>query len=124
MKIADKFFMKEFKADTNKDAYLKACKWAGKYIIGKVEIGETFLRYEKVEDASLPTIRLELYCVLEEGELRKNFCNRCEEFHKAFYINQFYNCDRCNVRTYLEDNERKLKIKKNYRKERLEYLME
>lgn len=123
MKIAIKFFEKEFKSEESKNAYLKACKWVAKNIISKVEIGETFWNINKVENASLPTFKLELYCMLDESEFRQGFCDKCQQFHKAFYINQFYNCNRCNMKTYTEYAESKLIIKKTYRKERLDYIL-
>lgn len=119
-----KFFEKQFSDENSKDAYLKACKWVVKYIISKVEIGETFWNITKVNDADLPTFNLALYAALNPDEVNSSFCDRCKEFHKSFYINQQYNCNTCNYTAFKKQMEQKLNIKKNYRKKRLRYILD
>lgn len=124
MKIAIKFFEKVFKGEDSKDVYLKACKWIAKNVISTVEIGETFWRIEKERDTDLPTFKLELYAMLDANETGEKFCIKCKEFHRSFFINQDFNCSRCNMKTYKNELEDKLSIKKQWRKERLKYILE
>lgn len=124
MKIAIKFFEKSFVDEVSKNAYMKACKWVAKYIISKVEIGETFWNITKVEKANSPTFKLELYAMLDDTDFENGFCNRCQEFHKSFFINQQFNCNKCNMKAYQNQIKQKLDTKKGYRMERLKYLLE
>lgn len=125
MKLVVKFYQRDFSGEGSKTTYLEACKWVAKNVISKeVEIGgDTFWRIKKVKDADLPTFRLELYAMLDSEESTKGFCNRCQEFHKAFYLNQQYNCDACNYTAFKKQMEQKLQIKKAWRKERLSYIL-
>ena len=124
MNIAIKFYERNFEAENSKNAYLKACKWAATNVVNKVEIGDTFWRIMKVKDANLPTFKIELFCLLDEKASREEFCEKCKEFHRSFFINQFYNCNSCNMRSYTECLKSRLKIKKQYRKERIRYILE
>lgn len=121
MKAIDKFFVKEFKSEEPKEAYLKACKWIAKHITSKVEVEDVLVKIIKVQDADFPTYKVELYAELHDGEYKSSFCGFCQQFHKSFYINHNYNCDKCNMMSYREGMERKLRIKSKYKKERLEY---
>ena len=125
MNVSTKFFEKRFSDFDSKDAYLKLCKWLAQNVISKeVEIGkEVTFGVFKVEGADFPTFKLELYCSLNETDLRNGFCERCKEFHKSFYINQEYNCNACKVMAYMDQVKLKLSSKRSYRKERLEYLL-
>lgn len=125
MKIAEKFFSKEFTAVKSKDAYLKACKWVANNVVNKItDIGETFWKIEKiVEEDTKTTFRLELYCLLDTKEEVDKFCANCKSMHKAFFINENYNCNRCNMKAYVDRMRIKLDVKKEYRIERLNYLL-
>ena len=123
MQNAIKFFSKTFTGETTKEAYLKASNWVGKFIFSKVEIGETFWKIEKI-NTNFPTVKLELYAMLDPSETEKSFCNRCQEFHKSFYINQDYNCNACRMQAYNKNVKDKLNIKRGFRQERLRYLLE
>lgn len=125
MIIAGQFYTKEFTAVKSKDAYLKACKWVANNVVNKVtDIGETFWKIEKVVDESKKTtFKLELYYTLEVSDEIEKFCKNCKEMHKLFYINEHYNCDRCNMKTFVARIKIKMEIKEQYRKERLKYLL-
>lgn len=127
MKLIVKFGESIFKSQTFKDAYLDACKWVAKNIMNKhVEIGEVLHKIEKVVDdeySNLPTVRLELYAVLDDRELVTSLCEACVEFHNTFYINQQYNCNACNMTSYKKHVETRLRGIKQYRRERLNYII-
>jgi hypothetical protein len=125
MMVTEKFFTKEFTAVTSKDAYLKACRWVANNVVSKItDIGETLWKIEKVVETDEKVIyKLELYCTLETKEEVVKFCENCKSMHKLFYINEEYNCNRCNMKAFVERTKTKLEVKEQYRKERLNYLL-
>mgnify|MGYP000998550713 CR=1 FL=1 len=120
------FYQTSFTGKTAKEAYLRSCKWVAKYVISKeVEIGgETFWKTEKILDADSPTVKLELYAMLDLEDSTKNFCTKCQEFHNLFYMNQQFNCNKCNYTAFKKQMYEKMTIKKNWRKEKLNYILE
>ena len=94
-----KFYEREFKAEDAKRAYLKASKFVASNIISKgskVEVSKVVWDVQRVDDGDLPTFRLTLYYKFDDTEFMKRTCDACKEFHKSFYINENFNCDRCN----------------------------
>lgn len=123
MLFSEKFFEEEFKAPTYKDAYMKACKWLGKYVIGKKDLS-TGITWEitknESSDSGIPTVTLRLYATLEEKEFVYRFCRVCKEFHSSFYINQQQNCNNCNMQAYRGQILEKIKMKQKYKREILD----
>jgi len=118
MKIC-KFYTQEFSAPTRKEAYWKACKWIAKYIVSKDKLKDSFIKIWTNENDS---VIIDIYAGLEEDKFMKEFCERCKQFHKSFFINQEYNCSTCKVKAYKDQMDQKLLTKKVYRQQRLEYL--
>jgi pantothenate kinase len=125
MKIAKVFYHKEFSANESKKAYLKACKWVANNVVNKEsDIGETFWKiYKTFEDKDKTTFRLDLYCMLDAKDEKYRFCKACKEHHSSFYSNNVYNCNECKMITYVDRIEARLDIKEQYRKERMEFLL-
>lgn len=125
MQTIAKFFERDFTGKKYyKQAYMKACIWVAKNILSKqVEIGETYWKIAKVENADCPTCHLELYAMLDTKETEKSFCQSCKDFHCKFYINEEYNCNSCKMQAFKKQYENKLKIKQQYRKERLNNML-
>lgn len=126
MQVSVKFFEKVFtkkEDETSKQVYLEVCKWIAQHLIGKTEIGETFWKIEKEGTADSPVFKLQIFCMMDAGDAKDSFCERCKTMHAQFYINENYNCSRCNLITYINNVDSKLKIKKQFRKERIEYLL-
>jgi len=124
MQFTVKYFERQFNDEVSKQAYLKACKWLAQHVIGKVEVGDSFHRITKVKDTDLPTFKLELFAALESGSLKSKFCERCKSFHKSFYVNQEYNCNACKLVAFNSQVDEKLSIKRGYRAERLNYIID
>ena len=126
MKITEKFFTKDFKSNkSKKDAYLEACKFVASNIISKEKNNEkTFwsISQEKTDSKGF-VYRLELYSVIDTSKDKESFCKTCKEFHRSFYMRDEPECSRCNVRTYLDRLNKKIKIKSQYRKEKLSYIL-
>jgi hypothetical protein len=130
MLVSVKFYEIKFTGEDKgkiggKQAYMKLIEWLAKHVISKVEVGEnTQYAISKVKDADYPTYRLELFCTLKESDIQAQRCEVCKEFHKAYYINQEYNCNECKMKSYVDLIKQKLSIKRSYRKERIEWLLE
>ena len=112
-----KFYEKEFTSESSKTAYLRACKFVAKNIVSessKVEAEKVIWDIVKVQSDGLPTFRLSLYYKFDDTEFMKKTCDACKEFHKSFFINENFNCNRCNKVGYEKNLEQKLMIGADY----------
>ena len=113
-----KFYEREFKDEDPKKAYLKACKFVASNIISKgskVEVSKVTWDVVRVEqEGDLPTFRLTLYYRFDDTDFMKQTCDACKEFHKSFFINENFNCNRCNKVGYEKNIEQKLMIGSEY----------
>lgn len=118
------FYEREFKAKKSKDAYLKACKFVASNIISessKVEVSKVTWDVVRVSnDDDLPTFRLTLYYKFDDTQFMKQTCEACKEFHKSFFINENYNCNRCNKVGYEKNVDKKLMIGSEYLRKQLD----
>ena len=123
MKLSVKFFQMKFSNESKKEAYLECCMWLARNVVGKikVEMGEVMHNISIDKDADLPTFILELYSTIEDEPHVKMSCDVCKEFHTAFYINQQFNCDACNMTAYRHKMNDKLKTLKAYRRNNYPY---
>ena len=118
------FYEREFKAKKSKDAYLKACKFVASNIISassKVEVSKVTWDVVRVSnDDDLPTFRLTLYYKFDDTQFMKQTCEACKEFHQSFFINENYNCNRCNKVGYEKNVDQKLMIGSEYLRKQLD----
>ena len=122
MKISIPYFAKKFTAESKKEAYIAVMKWmANNVISSQDEVSETQFSIIEEKGYDLPTYKLTLFCMLDENEHKNKFCDICKKYHKSFFINQDYNCSKCNMVTYRARVEETLMVKRSYRKERLKY---
>ena len=98
----EKFYERSFRAESPKEAYMKACKFVASNVISKgskveaKEITWDVSRVDAEKGESLPTFRLTLYYKFDDTEFMKMTCQACKEFHKSFFINENFNCSKCN----------------------------
>lgn len=104
------------KADDEKQAYLSGCKQLARYMAPKKGNNLSF-KIERGEEEN--TFIFTMYANIELGEAQRKFCSMCKEYHCSFYINEEYNCSRCNLRNFLSRSQTKLNISKNYYKKEL-----
>ena len=122
MKIVVKYYSRKFKDENAKEAYLKATKWFAKNVLTDKVLKDSYSKIERLNDEDgLKVYKLDLYADIDEAESRESFCKACKEFHTKFYINQQFNCDRCNMIARTEQIKTKLLIKKEYRRETLKH---
>lgn len=111
-----KFYERDFKDEDPKKAYLKASKFVASNIISKgskVEVSKVTWDVVRVE-GDLPTFRLTLYYKFDDTDFMKQTCEACKQFHKSFFINENFNCSRCNKVGYEKNIEQKLLIGTDY----------
>jgi hypothetical protein len=117
MEIAMKVKTFEFHARTEKEAYIKGCKQLAKYMASKKYQN---LQFKIVRSQDEPnTFQFILFTALDLGTDQREFCKICKDFHCSFYINEHYNCDRCNLKSFLNREEVKLRVSKGYYKREL-----
>lgn len=110
------FFKKKFIAETMKAAYMNACKWYATNVLSKDELHNVQIEFEKNVKGEFPTVVIHLFAVLNENELREKYCGLCKEYHSLFYMNQNYNCDRCEAKAYQKRTDEMLRVKLEYYK--------
>ena len=120
-----KFYEQTFCSENSKQAYMKACKFVAKNILNKgskVEADKVTWKVKRVEDNKngLPTFQLTLYYTFDDTQFMEQTCNACRSFHSSVYINENYNCDRCNKVAYEKGVHSKLTIGADYFKKMLD----
>ena len=116
MEYIKKFYEREFRDEDPKKAYLKASKFVASNIISKgskVEVSKVTWDVVRV-DGDLPTFRLTLYYKFDDTKFMEQTCEACKQFHKSFFINENFNCNRCNKVGYEKNIEQKLMIGSEY----------
>lgn len=114
---SQEFFKMSFKAESMKAAYMNACKWYATNVLSKDELHNVQVEFEKkVNDEQFPTVVIHLFAVLSEDELRERHCNICRELHSNFFMNQHYNCNRCETNAYQKRTNDMLKVKIDFYK--------
>lgn len=100
-----------------KEAYLRGCKVLAPFIAsGKYKF--LSLKIERSESNKNAFV-FTLYGDIDISCEQKDFCKMCKEMHKAFFINEEYNCSRCNMKSLLKRLQQKSKIQREYFKTRL-----
>lgn len=112
---SQEFFKMSFEAESMKKAYMDACKWYATNVLSKDELHNVQVEFEKkTNDEQFPTVVIHLFAVLSEDELRTKHCNICREVHSSFFMNQHYNCNRCETNAYQKRTNDMLKVKLDY----------
>ena len=122
MEYIQKFYEREFRDEDPKKAYLKASKFVASNIISKgskVEVSQVTWDVVRV-DGDLPTFRLTLYYKFDDTKFMEQTCEACKQFHKSFFINENFNCNRCNKVGYEKNIEQKLMIGADYLRQLLD----
>lgn len=116
MRYVQPFYQRDFSSEEPKDAFLKANEFIAKNILSKsskVEVEKvtwTIRRHDNTEQKSLPTFRLTIFYMFDDTEFMQSTCEACKQFHKSFFINENFNCSRCNKVGYEKNVKQKLDI--------------
>lgn len=102
----------EFNGVTKQDAYLKGCKKLAKFIASPKYDNITV----KVEKGSETSFIFTLFASIDIGKEVSQYCKMCKEFHCSFYVNEEYNCARCNLKNCMQRIKGKAGVSKLYYK--------
>lgn len=113
------FISKKVKAyiiqgENEKEAYLKGCKKLANVIASKKYSNLTF-KVERLKKEKY-TFVFTIFTTLPIGPMQKMFCKACKEFHCQFYINEEWNCARCNMKAFILKANEATNISKGYYK--------
>lgn len=111
--IALKICSYKFHAFSEKEAYLQGCKKLANIMASKKYQNIT----TKIINLGENTFEFVVYTMLDITEEQSHFCKMCKEMHCSFYINEEYNCSRCNYKTFLKRIREKLMISRSYYRE-------
>lgn len=107
-KYSEDMYEISFSDKVSKQAYLKACKWLAINIYSKDELSDYItVQIKKNKERQLPTFTVKLFITVNEYELQRNYCDKCQQMHTLFYSVDKPNCDTCKMHGYrkqLHDN--------------------
>ena len=114
MNISSKVCSITVQAGNEKEAYLKGCKKVAKYIASKkyTKFSMTVDRVGSLDNSFLFT----LYADLDLNSEMNHYCKMCKEYHCSFYVNEEYNCSRCNLKNFMDRVKEKSNTSKNFYK--------
>lgn len=101
----------ELASKSKKEAYLKGCKMLAKYVASN-KYTNLSMKVEQKKDTDIFVFTL--YTNIDLKDEQKKFCKICKSFHSSFFINEDYNCSRCNLKSFLRRLNEKAKISKSY----------
>lgn len=117
MRINAKIKSFVYYSKTYEDAYLKGCRDLCKAMQDeRISINVS----KEKEENGLKAVRFNIYTNIDVNEPMKNFCKTCKEFHCSFYINEEYNCSRCNLKSFMKRMNQQLNVSKGYYKQIIE----
>lgn len=102
-------------ANSKKEAYIRGCKRAAKYI-ASVEYKNISCKIDRISDSSFKFI---LFTNIDISEEMKRYCDMCKSYHCAFFVNEEYNCSRCNLKTFFDRTKKKADISKKFYEEKI-----
>ena len=97
-----------------KIAYMNACKRYATNVLSKDELHNVQIEFEKNDKGEFPTVVIHLFAVLSEDQLRERYCKLCRESHSLFFMNNNYNCNRCEAKAYQQRTDDMLRVKLEY----------
>lgn len=102
------------RGESKEDCYIKGCKKLAN-VASKENI--TF-SVENVKDDER-ALRFNIFTNIDMNGMQKDFCKMCKQFHCSFYVNEDYNCSRCNLKAYIQRLQHTVNVSKSYYKSNL-----
>ena len=115
MHLSNKLCSFVVSADDKKEAYIKGFKRAAKYIASP-NYRNISCKIESLDDTSF---LFSLYVNIDISEELSHFCKMCKIYHSSFFVNEDYNCSRCNLRTFIDRSAKKANVSKKFYEEKM-----
>lgn len=106
-----------FTGESEQEAYILGCKKMAKYIASKKYDNLSF-KVERAQEEN--TFIFNVLANIDVGAEQRDFCKICKEFHCSFFINEEYNCARCNLKSFLRRLHKKGNVSKGFYNGRIE----
>lgn len=110
-----------FQAETEQEAYIKGCKKLAKYIASKKYKNVSF-KVERVNEQN--TFAFIMFADIDVNVEQRQYCKMCKEIHCSFFVNEEYNCSRCNLKNFLKRLQQKGNVSKAFYKSMMKDLPE
>lgn len=114
MKMTVKVASYIYTSDSCEQAYINGCKDLCK----SIKDPKISINIEKMDDGK--SVKFNVFVSLNANESISNFCKVCKEFHCSFYINEEYNCARCNLKSFMKRMKQQLNTSKSYYRKEIE----
>ena len=108
-----------FSHEDAKKAYMMGCKKVAKYISKPERPANLTFSVERTKD-EIPTFIFTVFAKIDMGEAQRTYCKICKEMHSSFFVNEEYNCSRCNLKAYLHRVKQSSNVSKGYYKKLIE----
>ena len=119
MKIGEKILEKVFVGETTADAYKKAMRYIARNVVNKGYVNiSTEIHKEEVNGQK--AIRVVFITLLDYNRDVNDYCKVCKEVHSLFFVNESYNCSRCNLKNFAGREKTKVNTSKLFYKHELE----
>lgn len=115
MLISNKIFSFYVCAESEKEAYIKGCKKIARFAASRNEYQSVSVKIER--DALRGGFWFSLYADIDLSKEMQHYCKMCKEYHSSFFINEEYNCARCNLKNFMSRTKDKSKVSKNFYQE-------
>lgn len=103
-------------ADSEKEAYIKGCKRIAKYVASRKNYSYVSVKIDRLQSIDGRFV-FTLYTNIDLNSELHHYCKMCKEYHHSFFVNEDYNCARCNLKNFLLRAKEKAKVSKNFYEE-------
>lgn len=115
MYLTNKICSFTIEANNKKEAYIKGCKKSAKYV-ASTEYKNISCKIERLSDN---TFKFILFTNIDITDELKHYCDMCKTYHCSFFVNEEYNCARCNLRAFFDRTKKKVDISKKFYEEKV-----
>lgn len=123
-KYIEPLMRKRFRAESAKEAQLKALRWLAKNVVSNPALTDVVYDITLEDDNGIKIAVLTLSVALQEDDVIVQHCRVCREFHKLFFINENANCNECKAQAFSERMHDMLTVKKRAKREQLKQAIE
>lgn len=113
---SEKVYEKIFTNKISKQAYLDACKWLAKNVYGSKYSDYLTVQIQKQEQKKKEeefTFVVTVYACVNESEIKKKHCSKCQQFYTLFYCVDKPKCEECKYTVYKKSREQEIKNIRN-----------